>query len=152
MQSSSMMLVSQPTCCMPWATQKQPCYRPEQKQELTPHGPAEWPGHQGSSSTDAAVRSKPHAVTLDAPNSLPKPLDRLSQHSDNWMAKLPQHCRRVMCPDANNLSPTALLSPYSVPLHPSKDGSDTRLCCHRATKLHPTGSTAPHGGWVPSLC
>lgn len=31
------------------------------------------------------------------------------------MAKLPQHCQWMMCPDANHLSPTALLSPYSSP-------------------------------------
>lgn len=85
-------------------------------------------------------------------HSLSKPLDQLTQHSGDWMAKLPQHCQRVMRPDANNLSTTAFLSPYSVPLHLSKGGSDTRLHCHKATKLHPTGCTGLCGRWVPSLC
>lgn len=65
---------------------------------------------------------------------LSKTLDQLSQHSSDWMAKLPQHCQ-WMCPDANHLSPTELLSPYSV-LHPS----DTRFAATEqpdCTRLDP---------------
>lgn len=48
LQSSCVVSASQPTCCEPWVTQEKPCYGPEQKEELTLHGPAQSPGHQGS--------------------------------------------------------------------------------------------------------
>lgn len=87
---------------------------------------------------EVAVRSKPHTVTQNVPTPFKSPPTKPALR---WLdGKAAPVLPKGVCPDAINLSPTTLLSPYSVLLHPSKDGSDTRLQCHRETQVSLTGS------------
>lgn len=86
----------------------------------------------GQGTREASARPKPHSVTLH----VPIPFEcSLTEPAHRWLdGKAAPTLPKGDVPDTNNFSPTTLLNPYSLLLHPSKDGSD-RLHCHRETSV-----------------